>query len=69
MLAHNRVVLLERKLFRLGPGIFLGDVKETSIRRAGELDLDSSWLGHVPGTLNRLENGGARVIALSRRRY
>ena len=54
MLAHNRVVLLERKLFRLGPRIFLGDVKETSIRRAGELDLDSRWLGHVPVTLNRL---------------
>ncbi len=52
MLAHNGIIFAEGKLFRLGAGILLGDIEETRVRCAGELDLDGCWLGHLPDTLN-----------------
>ena len=51
MLAHDGIIFFERQLFGLRAWIFLGDIEKASVRRAGELDLDGSWLSHLPETL------------------
>jgi hypothetical protein len=46
MFAHDGIIFAERQLFRLGARILLGDVKETRVSRADELDLDCGRLCH-----------------------
>ena len=61
VLAGNRVVFLERQLFRLGAGVLLGHVEIARVRGGQKLDLDHRGLGHfsflifrhvVPGLLH-----------------
>nr|GFD56788.1 hypothetical protein [Tanacetum cinerariifolium] len=48
MLAHDRIVLAEAQLLGLGTRVLLGDIEIARVRRADELDLDGSRLGHEP---------------------
>jgi two-component system cell cycle response regulator DivK len=46
VLAHDRVVLLEAQLLRLGARVLLRHVEKAGIGAADELDLDGCRLGH-----------------------
>src|SRR5690242_10717727 len=46
MLAHDRIVLLQHQLFRLGARVLLGHVEEAGVGRRVEADLDGGRLGH-----------------------
>jgi len=46
VLARNGIVLLERKLVRRGPRIFLCDVEKAGAGRAQQLDLLGDRLSH-----------------------
>src|SRR3546814_923953 len=46
VLAHDRIILLERHLLGLGPRVLLGDIEEAGIGGAQQLDLQGCRLGH-----------------------
>src|ERR1700738_1445789 len=46
VLPRNRLVFLERQLFRLGAGVFLGHIEIARVRRGQKLDLDHCGLRH-----------------------
>src|SRR5258706_16339135 len=46
MLAHPRIVFLDRHLLGHGPCVLFRDIEKAGIGRAVQPDLDGGWLGH-----------------------
>ena len=46
MFADHGIIFAHRHFFGLGARVLFGDVKETGISGADELDLDGCWFGH-----------------------
>ena len=60
VLADDRIVFLERQLFRLGAGVFLGHIEIARVRRRQKLDLDHCGLRHFVVPLMRRQARGAK---------
>jgi hypothetical protein len=46
MLLCNGVIFLERQLFCLGTGVFLGDIEKARVSGAEQLNFEGNGLGH-----------------------